>query len=223
MQLKLVLVSLVVLLANGCSTIKNDALTAEESAQLSQKTLVLSRYNELPDFPAQTALNVQFGLIGYASAVDSGNTIIANNNIADPAYSIAQKLAAGSATKHQVNLVELEQSVALDTEIGELVKRYSNYDYILDVKTLSWGSIYFPSDWDSYRVNYATHARLIETKSKKVIVEGSCSHFPEYADTNDAPSYEELEDGTGIRKSLANTVDVCVDYIRTHTQLPQAQ
>lgn len=223
MQLKLLLLSLAILLASGCSTIKNDALTVEESAQLSQKTLVLSRYNELPDFPAQTALNVQFGLIGFATAVENGNTIIANNQIADPAYSIAQKLAEGIAAKHQVNVIELELSIALGTEIDELVQQYSDYDYILDIKTLGWGSIYFPSDWDNYRVSYATHARLIETKSKKVVVEGSCSHIPEYEDTNDAPSYEELEDGTGLRKSLANSVELCVDYIRTHTQLPQAQ
>ena len=95
------------LVCSGCSTIKTNELTHQESLSLKDKSLALSQYSELEDFAAQTAANVQFGLLGVASAISSGNTMVRNNNVEDPAYSIAKKLADGLRSDHNVNVEKL--------------------------------------------------------------------------------------------------------------------
>ena len=67
---------------SACTTIKTNELSNEESVSLKDKTLIYSKYQELPDFAAQTAVNVQFGLIGAATAISNGNKLIQNNEIA---------------------------------------------------------------------------------------------------------------------------------------------
>lgn len=218
---KLLPVMLLGLVVTGCAGIKTTEFTTQDSVRLEGKTLAVSRYNELPSFAAQTAVNVQFGMLGLASAQSSGNQMIRNNGIEDPAMSIAREISRGLASNYRVKVVEAEQSVPLNSKVDALAKTYSDYDFILDVKTLGWGSIYFPSDWNNYRVMYSAHARLIDVANKSVLAEGLCSHVPDYDNTDDAPTYEQLESGEGLRDSLANSVAFCVETIQTATKLQQ--
>ena len=120
---------------------------------------------------------------------------------------------------HNIKVVEPSNHVSVDAEVSDLVGLYQEYDFVLDVKTIGWSSIYFPSDWDSYRVMYTAHARLIDIKSNQIVAEELCAHVPNYEDTNQAPSYEQLEDGTGLQVSLAKSVEYCVDHIRNMAKL----
>ncbi|GAB3527587.1 hypothetical protein [Photobacterium alginatilyticum] len=213
------LVGLISLLGVGCTTIKTNELTLDESQKLKNRSVVLNKYDALPDFPAQTALNVQFGLIGFATAVSNGNDMIINNQVKDPARDIAKELGSGLSENYNVKVVEAEETVSAESDVADLVKSHAGYDYILDVKTLGWGSIYFLDDFDNYKVMYTAHARLIDTATEVTIVEELCSYVPDYVETNDAPSYEQLEDGTGLKRELSKSVDYCVDRIRTMAKL----
>ncbi len=206
----------------GCSGVQTKGLTADDSIALKDKSVAIARYADLPDFAAQTAVNVQFGMIGYATAVSNGNAIIRNQKIADPAHSIAQNLAEGLKGQHNVTVAQPANLVMQKNSVNDIVKAYDGYDFILDVRTIGWRSIYFPSDWNNYKVMYAAHARLINAKTSKVVSEGLCDHNPDYANTNDAPSYEDLENGAGMRAALAGSIDYCVAAIQAKTGMPAA-
>jgi len=208
-----ILLMMAVVAVSGCSTIKTNELTHMEAQQLNDKSLAYTKYNRLQDFPAQTAVTVQFGLLGVSSAISSGNTMMRNNKITDPALDIAQALAKKLSDKHKVKVVQNEQVIPLNSDVKSIVSQYPGSDYILDVKTANWSSIYFPSDWNNYRIIYNGHARLIDTSSQTVIAEVLCTSNPEFKNTDLAPSYEALESGVGIRSELAKAIDFCVDYI----------
>lgn len=216
---KFLLIGAMLTINTACTTIKTNELSAEEAVSLTDKTVVYSKYKSLPDFAAQTAVNVQFGLLGVATAISNGNKMILTNDIEDPALEISKQLADGLKVNHNVKVVEETDIFAQTNDLSELLSLYQGYDYILDVKTLGWNSIYYTSDWDSYRVFYTAHARLIDTGSKEVVVEVLCASTPEYEDTNQGPSYEELENGEGLRKELGRSVEFCVDHIRTVAML----
>ncbi|UAW98212.1 hypothetical protein KEM63_15805 [Halopseudomonas nanhaiensis] len=221
-MLQVVGLGIVAAVISGCSGVQTKGLTADDSLALKDKSVAVARYADLPDFAAQTAVNVQFGMIGYATAVSNGNAIIRNQKIADPALTIAQRLGEGLRGQHNVTISEPANLVMHKSSVGDIVKAYGDHDFILDVKTVGWRSIYFPSDWNNYKVIYAAHARLIDAKTSKVVSEGVCTHMPEYTDTDSAPSYEALEDGTGLRAALAGSIDYCVADIRTKTGMPAA-
>lgn len=212
-------VAVMALSAVGCATVNHDALTQEEALALKDKTVGLTYYQQRPDFIAQTAVNVQFGLLGVASAIASGNAMIKNNQVADPAIAIADALSDGLAQAQQMQVVATAQPVSSKVTDEELLRLFAQQDYILDVKTLGWSSIYLPTDWDNYRVMYTARARLIEVKTGKTIADETCSHVPEYADTNQAPTYKSLEDGSGLKASLAESVTYCVNQIQVMAKL----
>lgn len=206
----------------GCSSVKTKELVESDASHMKKKTLVCSRYEELPDFPAQTAVNVQFGLIGVATAISNGNSMIKKNEIEDPARSISQELAKGLSENHNVMIVESDKKLVDAGDIKDVLSAYSDHDYILDVRTTGWGSIYYVSDFNNYKVMYSAHARLINSKSGEVIAEEVCSVSPIYEETNDAPGYEDLEKGHGLKKELTRAVDMCVTHIREKAKLHHA-
>ncbi|MGY5452402.1 hypothetical protein ACVFI8_15895 [Agarivorans sp. MS3-6] len=171
------------------------------------------------DFPAQTAANVQFGLLGLATAISNGNAMIVNNKVEDPALDIARELANGLSNSYRVKVIDDDSRVVNTPELPNVISLYSEYDYILDLRTLSWSSIYYPSDWDNYRVSYQVHARLIDREKGNVIVEEVCNNMPEYEDTEKAPSYAELEKGDALKRELARSVEYCVEHIRNLAKL----
>lgn len=216
------LATLSILVMSGCSTIKTNELTSNEAAGMAQKTLIYSKYNKLPDFPAQTGANVQFGLIGLATAISNGNAIITKNNITDPALAISERLAKQLEQNHNLKLVQDNNTIS-SNKIPELLKAYGQYDYILDVRTLGWNSIYYVSDWNNYRVMYSAHARLIDAKSKAIVAEEACNAVPEYANPNEGPTYADLENGVGLKKELVRAVDFCVEHITTMAKFHRQQ
>lgn len=203
----------------GCASFQTDELTAEESNNLGDKTVVMSRYSELPDFPAKTATNVQFGILGHATAVSNGNAMIEDNNIEDPAVEISKQLVQGLENGYGLTIIESDAKLDGPGELNDIAEVYKGADYVLDVRTVGWNSFYFKSDWNSYRVSYAAHARLVDTNGMAVIAEEVCNFSPEFEDTNDAPSYDELKNGEGLRRELGKAVSYCVDYIATMAKL----
>ncbi|PHS19102.1 MAG: hypothetical protein COA86_05385 [Kangiella sp.] len=216
------LVVIIVLALSACTSVKTNKLTLDEASNLKGKTVAYTKYIKPPSFVALTAANVQFGLIGHATAVSSGNSMIRNNNIEDPAEHIAKSLANTLSEKHNVKVVLTDKTIGKKKKMKKMkniISLYSDYDYILDVRTKSWGSVYYLSDWNNYIVMYDVHARLIEQKSKNVIFEHYCSNKPEFENPDDAPTYKELEQGVRLKEELQKSVSFCIEEIKKETNL----
>lgn len=212
-------IAVIALLAVGCTTTKTNELDANESTNLADKSLTMSKYSEPPGFFAMTAANTQFALVGMATAQTYGDAMIENRNIEDPAIEISRRLAHQLQEDYGVKIVEETAEVKSTDNLADVVKAYETYDYVLDVKTRYWQSRHYPADWDNYRIEYSAHARLIDVRSKSVIAEEVCESAPEYEDTNQGPTYANLENGDGLKKELARAVEFCVEHIGNMTKL----
>src|SRR5205823_5919289 len=108
---------------------------------------VVRTARDMPDFGEMTPAKATFGLIGAAVMISEGNKTIVNNKIADPAVAIADALLGAMQSTHGVQLAGAP--VRIDAEdparIAELAKGKARY--VLDVRTLMWQMMYFPTDW----------------------------------------------------------------------------
>jgi hypothetical protein len=200
-------------MASGCATTKVVELNEEVSASLESKSFTISKHEKLPSFSAQTAANVQFGLIGLATANSYGNQIIENNKVADPAIEIAKILSDGLIENY--NMTFSPTNILVESHgVNELLAAYDNHDYILDVRTLYWGSIYYTSSLRRYQVKHGSRFRLIDSKKRKVVAEVSCYAAPQYDDLHRAPRYEDLATGSRLSEELSKIIPVCVNKIR---------
>jgi hypothetical protein len=113
-----------------------------------------------------------------------------------------------------MTVVPADGVLARSTNPAELARQYSGADLLLDVQTVNWGFAYFPTDWNNYRVIYSAKARLIDTKTRKVLAEGFCSRVPEK--TDDAPSHEELlaNQAARLKQELEAAADHCISEFR---------
>ena len=82
-----------VLMLSGCVSTKIVPLKQDLVADLQGGSIVTTRRAK-PDFSAMTAGKAMFGLIGAAAMISSGNSIVAENEIEDPARYIGEKLVA---------------------------------------------------------------------------------------------------------------------------------
>jgi hypothetical protein len=97
---------------------------------------------------------------------------------------------------------------------AHLVMLHSEFDYLLDVRTHNWSFVYFPTDWDTYRVLYHAKLRLIDVKNNQVVAEAFCSHEPEQS--QESLSYDELlnDNARGLTQELHLAAEYCVNDFR---------
>jgi hypothetical protein len=192
----------------GCVSTKTTSIAKESSGLFSGKTLsYVSR--EKPDFGAITAGKMMFGAIGGIAAISAGNKIVAENNIEDPAGSMAAGLSREIANRYGASVVDLKNVATKGADIRKMAAAHAAADLLLDVQTVNWSFSYFPTDWNSYRVVYSVKLRLIDTKSAKLLAEGFC--FRSKDKSEDAPSYDELmADGAArLKKEINQSADSC--------------
>lgn len=148
-----------------------------------------------PDFTAVTAgkaTGAAFGVIGGAIAgaamTSSGNAIVNENGVEDPANWISQELLSSMQRKYGVKNNGSRR--VSDDKPEAIAKACSDSDYVIDVRTINWSFVYFPVNWATYRVIYSAQLRLIDCKSGQVIAQGFHVRVPEK--TNDSPSHDDL-------------------------------
>ncbi|PPC75982.1 hypothetical protein C4K68_17565 [Pokkaliibacter plantistimulans] len=217
--IKLIVVSLLGSIVVGCGAVNTKPLADADLLSIKGKTLLIAKYEKLPDFTATTALNAQFGIVGAMTAISNGNEMIAKNNIKDPALAIASSVGNQFEKSYDMSVHEASDFVQAGVKPEQLAMQYKNYDYVLDISTFYWRSAYYRLDPNNYQVMYSANARLIDTNTAKVIFEDRCAHQPEYEDTDDAPSYAELEDGSGLRRSFDLSIKYCIDQIEKNARL----
>ena len=197
MRMKMMMVAGLVMLT-GCVSTKIVPLQQARMATLQGKTLTILK-REKPSFAATTAGKATLGIIGAVAMVAKGNSIVRENDIADPAGYIAEQLAGDLANAHSMTVVPAGESA----------------DVLLDVQTVNWGFAYFPTDFDNYRVLYGAKLRLMDNRSRKVLAEGFCGRKPEKSDS--APGYEELlaDQAARLKQELTASADHCIAEFRS--------
>jgi phosphatidylglycerophosphatase A len=182
----------------GCVSTKIVPLEQGRMASLRGKTLTVAK-REKPSFGAMTAGKALLGAIGAVAMIAKGNSIVQENNVEDPAGYIAKELAGDLATAHSMTVVQAEGGA----------------DILLDVRTVNWSFVYFPTAPHRYRVIYSAKLKLTDTRSGKVLAEGFCARIPEKSDS--APGYEELlaDQAARLKQELTAGADQCIGEFRS--------
>ncbi len=207
------MVLFVVCMLPGCvstKTVKADVPALQAGGH---QTVTVTR-REAPSFSAMTAGKATFGLIGAAAMISAGNTIVRENQVEDPAIAIANGL--GEALAGQLSVpVKLANGTLDASDAAGIRKQYPDGGLVLDVQTVNWSFVYFPTDWNNYRVIYSVKMRLVDTRSGKLLAEGFCARVPE--NTDDAPSYDQLVDNgaEGLKQRLKQSGEQCQQELKT--------
>jgi len=196
------------LLASCVST--QDAPLANGKILQQKQTVTAKR--ETPSFAAMTPGKASFGMIGAAAMLSSGNGIVRDNNVEDPANWISKELAAGIQKKYGTRLAGTRD--VTDESPAAIAKACSDADYVLDVRTINWSFVYFPVNWGTYRVIYSAKLRLIDCKTGKVIAEGFHARIPEKSPQS--PSYDDLvnRQASGLKRELQIGAAECLNYFK---------
>lgn len=182
----------------GCVSTKFVPLQQAQMATLQGKTLTVVK-REKPPFVAGTAGKATFALIGTLAMIAKGDSIVRENNIEDPAGYIAEQLAGDLVNAHSMTVVPAGRGA----------------DILLDVQTVNWSFVYFPTDWNSYRVIYGAKLRLLDNRSRKTLAEGFCGREPQKSDS--APGYDELlaNQAARLKQELTAGADHCIAEFRS--------
>lgn len=208
---KLVWLALASLVVSGCVSTKSVSMSDGVRQALADRPVHPTTRAEPPAFAAQTAGKAMFGGIGAAAMIKAGNDLVRENDITDPAPGISQALAAEVAARfsaHAAEAVAMEDGNPLTPTAG----------YVVDVRTVNWSFIYFPTDWDNYRVIYSAQMRVLDPEGA-VVAQEFCSRVPEYSE--DAPTYDQLlADGAArLKQEIAIAGDHCLAQFRARTGL----
>lgn len=197
----------------GCATVNKQPITQAAVETLKGQS-VAQTSRKMPDFAAVTPGKAAFALLGALAMIAEGNSIVANNKVADPADAIAAQLAAALSTAHGGKVVTPSVAVETDDAAQVAAKAGLAARFVLDVQTQNWSLGYFPNDWSHYRVTYSAKARLIDTQSKAVVAEGFCRRMPE-TNTN-APTYDQLlaDNAKVLKSELELAAESCVKSLR---------
>lgn len=199
----------------GCVSVEQIPMSAQSAEVLKDKELALTE-REKPDFSAMTPARGAFGMIGAAVTISEGNKLVKEHGVEDPAPYIARTLASGLQGRYNTRVSPKGAPVASD-EVTDLVKNAPGSDLVLDVRTINWSFVYFPTSWGRYRVIYSARLRLVDAKGGRVLAEGGCHRAPEQ--TPDAPSYDELVANSAerLKRELKAAADFCIGEFKSKT------
>jgi hypothetical protein len=199
----------------GCVSVQQIPMSAASLEAIKGKELALTE-RERPDFAAMTPARGAFGMIGAAVTISEGNKLIKENRVEDPAVYIGRSLAADLQGRHNTKLSPKGAPIASD-EVTDLVNNAPGTDLVLDVRTINWSFVYFPTVWGKYRVIYSARMRLVDAKSGSVLAEGGCHRVPEH--TPEAPSYDELVANSAqrLKQELKTAADFCISEFKSKT------
>ncbi|PFH10117.1 hypothetical protein BCF11_2527 [Collimonas sp. PA-H2] len=200
-------------LLGACTTLREQPLVSSEMNTISGKTVAVSRY-ATPDFSAITPTKAAFGMFGAIAMINAGNSFVKDNSIADPAENIGRQLADALGNKYQTKTVVATDGTLSDDDIGAIVKQYGASDLVMDVKTINWSYMYYPVNWDSYRILYTARMRLIDTRRKTVIAEGFCKRMPEKDEQKQSFDAMVADQGAWVKEVLQGYAKDCSNELK---------
>lgn len=162
-----------------------------------------------PSFDLLTPTSAPFGVLGAMYGIEEGRRIVADNKIADPADAISAGLASVLRARDGVQM--LPQPLRIDDEDPARIaaRAKGKARYVLDVRTLAWHMMYFPTDWTHYQVLYTAKARLIDVDAGTVVAEAFCKQQPE--SNANAPTYDAMlaKRAALLKAKLAGAAEAC--------------
>ena len=152
---------------------KLSPISEADAAGLQGKTIALTRH-EKPSFGAMTAGKASFGLLGAGAMISAGNTLVRENNIADPAEQIRDTLADELARAYGAKFLPVDATPTKANKPTQLAGLHADADYVLDVRGVGWMYLYYPTDWAHYNVLFSVQVQLVETKTGRLASKGFC-------------------------------------------------
>ena len=209
---RVLLCALVLFGVCGCTTVPEQPLGSEASRALRGKTLAASRHDS-PNFNAKTAGKRLLGVVGRVVMMTSGNQLVTDNAIADPALAITASVRKTLAATRQMKLVADKPGFATRDDLPSLIEQYAGAQYLLDVQTTRWQFEYRRMDWSHYEVKYSAHVRLIDVTKQTVIAETECNSS--HGDPKQPPTLDALLDQRAalLKRYLAEAANSCADVV----------
>ncbi len=199
----------------GCATTPKILPLDTTGLGLKGKSLVLVKRNS-PDFIAMTSGKGMFAVVGVGAAIITGNKLVKEKNIVDPALDISQSLSKVLTSRYGLGTTEITRKTADEDDLNTIIALAAGKDYVLDVVTNGWNFIYDGFDFSHYLVGYSARLRFIDVKTAKVLATGQCIYDWKKAGKA-LVSYEQLlaHDAAVIKSYLAESVDHCTDHYVT--------
>lgn len=198
---------------SACVSTKNVPLdiNAFEKNELSKITL---SKRDKPDFGAMTPGKAAFGGFGAMAMINAGNKIVLENEVEDPANFIGAQLGKMLAEKYDITEVTRSEVVVSGLKTQSVIDAYSGVGLLLDVQTVNWSFVYFPTKWGKYRVIYSAKLRLMDSDTGKLLAEGFCQRTPEY--NENAPTKSELlaDKAAKLKEELLLGADSCIEQLK---------
>ena len=196
----------------GCVSVQPRSVDAQASHQLDGHSVTYVTRAK-PSFSAMTPTKAAFAIVGAAAAISEGNSIIESNAIADPADDISNGLM--QLLERTNGMTPKRPAVSAPSEDAEPIAEAARAraEYVLDVRTINWSFLYFPTNWTHYRVIYTARARLIDARSGKVVAEAACKQIPGREDG--APTYDELagDNFALLKRKLSDYGASCIESL----------
>jgi hypothetical protein len=178
-------------LGTGCVSTKNVPARKGELARFQGTNLAVTE-RPTPDFADFKPSNAMFGAVGGLASVGSGNDLIRENGVPDPAIEIGKRLAAHLSGSFGVLAVAETFSVQVKgSSVDEISAPFAGRaGLLLDVQTVNWSCVYLPLNWSRYRVIYSVKVRVIDVAKRKAVAEGF--YVWQTPDSMENPKYDEL-------------------------------
>lgn len=222
--MRVLFVLVAVITVAGCA-VQQHPLTATAAAGLKGRRVALTARPPTLFYVYGTGKETLHpgGLVGLVSrALETGEQILRENGIADPAPYLAQRLGDDLRRRYGLTLEQQAQYVTND-DPTQMTAAYPAADLLLDVwlNDLSLGRS--TQDSSKRQVNYAAEIRLIDAKvvhlidgkKGRVIAHGRCTRTS--AKTPNPPSYDDLlaNGAQRLKDELADAARFCVDEFRS--------
>ena len=194
---------------SGCAGAPTKPLASGSTLQ--GKHIAVTQYAK-PDFGAMTAGKAAFGVFGAMAMIGAGNDLVKAEHIEDPAIEIGEHLANDMAEKHSATVLPASQHIATDAEKPPaLVKFYPDADLVLDVRTINWMFLYYPSSWGRYHVMYVARVRLMDGKTGSLVAQHVCK-VVFLGGGGNAPTKDELlaNHAAMLKQTLHKAAATCV-------------
>jgi hypothetical protein len=184
----------------GCVSQKTTAV--DDTNQFQGKTVAVTARPRVT-FMAATAGKAMFAIAGAFAMAASGNSIVAENGIGDPAPMISQDLLTAAEKRYGVMAASMAAVPIKSTDTAELARAATGADFLIDVECNGQSFSYFPTDWTHYSVGSDFSVRVIDVRKAKLIAEGHCA-VDSRSETNH-PTRDELLANKAVR--LKATLD----------------
>ncbi len=145
-----------------------------------------------------------------AGKIRQESTSAVQKNISDPALRIGENLKNELVNRFQMTVVKAKIAPLESDNRREMINVYrQKADFILDFKTSEMGYLSYPNNAGKYRVKYMSRLKLINSKSRRIVVAADCHTFQ--GDDKNPPTKDKLLGNNArlLRSYLARSIDLC--------------